>query len=67
MKNKQKVAGDPNMSQLCEDGSCGCGCGLPMDTNRVFSEQKVQEVRSSAGEEALGVEENSVNTRPVEN
>ncbi len=67
MEKERKDLNVPDPSETCGDGSCGCGCGLPMDTNKVSSEQKVQEVGSSADEEALGVAENSVDTRPVEN
>ncbi len=66
MKEEQEPEGVPNISELCGDGSCGCGCGLPMDTSRVSSEEKIQGDRSRAVKAALDVREDRPDTRPVE-
>lgn len=54
MERKQKDLKVPDPLEICGDGSCGCGCGGPMETKKVLSQEKTQEIRSSSGEEMLG-------------
>jgi hypothetical protein len=53
MKKKQKNMNVPDPSEMCGDGSCGCGCEWPMETEKVLSQEKMQETRSSSREESL--------------
>ncbi len=55
MGKNQKDLNVPDPSEICGDGSCGCGCEGPMETKRVSSQEKIQEIRSSAAEESLEV------------
>jgi hypothetical protein len=57
MGKKQKDLNVPDPSEICGDGSCGCGCGLPMETEKALSQEKIQEIRSSTGEESLDLTE----------
>jgi hypothetical protein len=53
MEKKQKDSNVPDPSEICGDGSCGCGCDGFMGTDKVLSQEKIQEIRSSSGEEPL--------------
>lgn len=54
MERKKKDLNVPDPSEICGDGSCGCGCGGFMETEKVLSQEKIREIRSSSDEESLG-------------
>lgn len=58
MGKNQKDLSVSDPSEICGDGSCGCGCGLPMETKKVLSQEKMQEIRSSSGQELVEITEN---------
>jgi hypothetical protein len=47
---KEKVLKVLNLSTFCGEGSCGCGCGGPMETKKDLSHEKTQEVLSTEDE-----------------
>jgi hypothetical protein len=65
MGKNQKDLNEPGTSEICGDGSCGCGCGLPMETDKVLSQGKIQEIRSSSNEESSEVTGNPIKGKGV--
>ncbi|MHC4684765.1 MAG: hypothetical protein ACYTEW_10700 [Planctomycetota bacterium] len=65
MGKDQKDLNVPDASEICGDGSCGCGCGWPMETKKVLSQEKSQEIRSSSDEQSLEVAENPTERKGV--
>lgn len=65
MGKNQKDLNSPDPPEICGDGSCGCGCGGPMETKKVLSQEKSQETRSSSDEQSLEVTENPTEGKGV--
>jgi hypothetical protein len=58
MERKQKDLKVVNLSQICGDGSCGCGCEELEETENSLSLENIQEIRSS-GDRSLKTPRNS--------
>ena len=65
MGKNQKDLNVPDPPEICRDGSCGCGCGRPMETKKVLSQEKSQETRSSSGQESVEVTGNPTEGKGV--
>ncbi|MEE9529519.1 MAG: hypothetical protein V3W52_00885 [Syntrophobacteria bacterium] len=50
MRNNQKDLKVVNLSQICGDGSCGCGCQELEEAEKVLSLEKIRRIRSSGDE-----------------
>jgi hypothetical protein len=50
MRKNQKDLKVINLSQICGDGSCGCGCQELEEAEKVLSLEKIQRIRSSGDE-----------------
>ncbi len=62
-KKKDLNVADP--SEICGDGSCGCGCDGFIETEKVLSQEKIREIRSSSEEESLGTTGNPAGRKGV--
>ncbi len=65
MEGKQKDVNVPNPMEICGDGSCGCGCEWPMETEQLLSQEKIQEIPSSSDEGSPGSTGNPTERRGV--
>lgn len=61
----QKDLNVPDPSEICGDGTCGCGCGWPMETDKILSQEKIQEIRSSSDDESVEVAGNPTEGKGV--
>ncbi|MEE9531370.1 MAG: hypothetical protein V3W52_10275 [Syntrophobacteria bacterium] len=50
MEKNQKDLKVVNLSQICGDGSCGCGCQELEEAEKILYLEKIRRIRSS-GEE----------------
>jgi hypothetical protein len=44
-----------NPTSICGDGSCGCGCGVPMETREDLFQEESQEARTSSKDRSLDI------------
>lgn len=63
MEKNQKDLNVPNLSQVCGDGSCGCGCQELEEAEKVLSLEKIREIRSP--DESLKIPGNSTSRKRV--
>jgi hypothetical protein len=66
MGKNQKDLNVTDLSEICGDGSCGCGCDGFMETEKVLSQEKIREIRSSSDEESVEVTGNPAEGKSVE-
>ncbi len=62
---KEKVLKVLNLSTFCGEGSCGCGCGGPMESKDDLLQDKTQEIRSSSDEESQVVTANPTERKGI--
>lgn len=55
MEKKQNDLNGLNTSKSCGDGGCGCGCGGLVEIEKVYSQEKIQDIRSSGKESPEGI------------
>jgi hypothetical protein len=46
MEKMQKDLSNPEISEFCSDGSCGCGCDEFMGSKQILSKEELQKIRS---------------------
>ncbi len=63
MERKQKDLNVPDPSEICGDGSCGCGCGGFMETANVLSQEKIRKIPSSSRQGSLETTEDPTGTK----
>ncbi len=65
MDKKEKELKVLNPSMFCGDGSCGCGCGGPMESEDELLQDKTQKIRSSSDEESQVVTANPTERKGI--
>ncbi len=46
MEKTQKDLSNPEISEFCTDGSCGCGCDEFLGSKQILSKEELQKIRS---------------------
>lgn len=51
MEKNQKNLNVPDPSEICGDGSCGCGCDEIWGSKKILSKEELRKLRSTSSKE----------------
>lgn len=60
MEKNQKNLNVPDPSEICGDGSCGCGCDEIWGSKKILSKEELRKLRSTSSKELKETETVSV-------
>lgn len=60
MEKNQKNLNVPDPSEICGDGSCGCGCDEIWGSKKILSKEELRKFRSTSSKELKETETVSV-------